>query len=52
MGLRYPEYLFPPFEWYGSRSAAATLIAAPNQIALRLLEAKGVGGVARRVRFR
>ncbi len=52
MGLRYPEYLFPPFEWYGSRGGAATRIALPNEIALRLMEAKGVGGVAMRVRFR
>ncbi len=52
VGLRYPKYLFPPFEWYGSRGGAATRIALPNEIALRLLEAKGVGGVARRVRFR
>ncbi len=34
------------------RGPAATRIALPNQIALRLLEVKGVGGVARRVRFR
>ncbi len=37
MGLQYPEYLFPPFEWYGSRGGAATRIALPNEIALRLL---------------
>jgi hypothetical protein len=34
------------------RGAAATCIAPPNQIALRLLEAKGVGGVVRRMRVR
>ena len=34
------------------RGAAATCIASSNQIALRLLEAEGVGGVRRRVRFK
>ncbi len=34
------------------RGPAATRIAPRNEIALRLVEAKGVGGVARRVRFR
>ena len=34
------------------RGPAATRIAPRNEIALRLLEAKGVGGVASRVRFR
>jgi TolB-like protein len=51
-GLRYPEYLFPPFEWYGSRGTAARCIAPRNQTALRLLGAKGVGGVGGRWRFR
>ncbi len=37
MGLRYPEYLFSPFEWSGSRGGAAARIALPNEIALRLL---------------
>ncbi len=42
MGPRYPEYLFPPIEWYGSRGGAATRIALPNEIALRHLERRAL----------
>jgi len=52
VGLRYAEYLFPPFQWYGSRGDAAMCIAPLNQIVLPLLEAEGVGGDGRRVRFK
>jgi hypothetical protein len=34
------------------RRPAATRVALPNEIALRILGAKGVGGVARRAQFR
>ena len=52
MGLRYPKYLFSLFEWYGSRGGTATRIALLNKIALHLSEVEGVGGVARRMRFK
>ena len=43
LGRRHPEYLFPPFEWYGWRGSAAPAVVTARGLPLSL---------ARRVRLR